>query len=742
MLQRITPNIIIFLLLINFISVSFADNKDVIWITPSSTDYSRLATGLAGSNISIITKEEIAKSKHKTIPELLSSYSGIQIRNLYSGVGSSSTTLDMRGFGESSGKNVMILLNGRRLNDIDMSGVNFSSIPHDTIERIEIIRGGSASTIYGDGAVGGAINIITKDTIDTESYVSTESASHDTYKGGFIAPLSINEKTGVLFSGSSSESKTYRDRSDYSNENILLRVNYKDENYKLNFDVSDSKSEQLLPGPRSIGNLGGSAYATDVGCNLLSESRTAVRLAAHWGTPGQCWDQEDDFADFDITSISSGIEYDLSSNTTIISSISNRDKEQRALALSGQSTRGNSTSGDNYNVYNLDTNYISTRLIHSNYINENLGRFTFGIDLQETDYTKKNSQNQTTDFGYFVNASQKSTSIYSQNSINLFGGSTILSFGLRSDDADYEVSERYDTSVSKFASKVARAAYQTSMNNTASNIGVEYILSKNTTISAKYSQAFRTPDLDARNLVKSGDPAFALKDQTSEEFEIGLKYQNKNLNLNSSIYEMDTENEIRYVPSFNNTNLDPINRKGFDLDATYQINNNFDLTGSFSYVDATFKSGLLAMGAFSGTYAASSTTAQTHMSTSRINSGNYNIAGLKVPLVAEINYNIGLNYQLNSEIRVNLDWSYTDDRFVSNDQENIEPVIPSYHLINLRLSSNQTKNNWSIGINNIFDESYYDFAVSSTTHMDASYGRQSVYPLMKRNLFLDYSYKF
>ena len=193
---------------------------------------------------------------------------------------------------------------------------------------------------------------------------------------------------------------------------------------------------------------------------------------------------------------------------------------------------------------------------------------------------------------------------------------------------------------------------------------------------------------------------------------------------------------------FSITNLDPINRKGFDLDATYQINNNIDLTGSFSYVDATFKSGLLAMGAFSGTYAASSTTAQTHMSTSRINSGNYNIAGLKVPLVAEINYNIGLSYQLNSEIRVNLDWSYTDDRFVSNDQENIEPVIPSYHLINLRFSSNQRKHNWSIGINNIFDESYYDFAVSSTTHMDASYGRQSVYPLMKRNLFLDYSYKF
>ena len=159
MLYRITTKTIISLILINFLSVAFADDKDAIWITPSSTDYSRLATGLAGSNISIITSEEIAASKHKAIPELLSTYSGIQIRKSYSNVDSSSTSLDMRGFGESSTNNVMILLNGRRLNDIDMAGVDFSSIPHETIERIEIVRGGSAATIYGDGAVGGAINV-------------------------------------------------------------------------------------------------------------------------------------------------------------------------------------------------------------------------------------------------------------------------------------------------------------------------------------------------------------------------------------------------------------------------------------------------------------------------------------------------------------------------------------------------------------------------------------------------------
>ena len=53
-------------------------------------------------------------------------------------------------------------INGRRLNDIDMAGVDLSTIPRDSIERIEITRGNSGAVLYGDNAVGGVINIVTK----------------------------------------------------------------------------------------------------------------------------------------------------------------------------------------------------------------------------------------------------------------------------------------------------------------------------------------------------------------------------------------------------------------------------------------------------------------------------------------------------------------------------------------------------------------------------------------------------
>lgn len=763
MLNRITTKTIISLILINFLSIAFADEKDAIWITPSSTDYSRLATGLAGSNISIITSEEIAASKHKTLPELLSTYSGIQIRKSYSNVESSSTSLDMRGFGESSTNNVMILLNGRRLNDIDMAGVNFSSIPHETIERIEIVRGGSAATIYGDGAVGGAINIVTKDAYDTESNLSLHTSSYDTLKTSFITPLKINENSDVLFSGSFAQSDTYRDRGDYSNENLLIRFNHKNDNYKINLDINDSITEQLLPGARSIPNANGPANAEDVKCNLLSDSRTAVRGGSSFASPDECWDQKDDFSNFDIRSFSARIDYDVSNDTKIISSISNRDKEQTGYFVADASTLDTSSTDDSYLITNVETDYISQRIIHDNFIFGNLGRFTLGFDIQEASYNKKVSQGEAFEFGNIVNASQDMRALYMQNSINIMDSSSILSFGIRTEKADYSVSETVDNSIAKYAvlnflgnlSRVARDDYKTSMSNIARNIGIEHILNKNTTLSYKYAKAFRTPDLDARNstasIANGGAGDFILKDQISEEHEVGINYKNQKLNFNANFYEMDSENEIRYIPPDElNTNTDPIKRKGIDIDFDYDVNEDLDLRGSFSYIDAVFKSGLLTMGSFNSTYSATGETGLARLSPNRITSeGLYDISGLKVPLVSKYDYNIGLDYKLQQDIDMSIDMSFVDDRFVSGDQENIEPVIPSYYLFDLKFSSDMTKHKWSFGINNILNTSYYDFAISSSQHSDntrygnfASYGRQSVYPLMRRNLSLDYSYKF
>jgi iron complex outermembrane receptor protein len=69
--------------------------------------------------------------------------------------------VSMRGFGENSFGRVVVLVDGKKLNTPDMQGLNWLSVPLSSIDRIEILDGPSA-VLYGSGAVGGVINIITK----------------------------------------------------------------------------------------------------------------------------------------------------------------------------------------------------------------------------------------------------------------------------------------------------------------------------------------------------------------------------------------------------------------------------------------------------------------------------------------------------------------------------------------------------------------------------------------------------
>lgn len=70
--------------------------------------------------------------------------------------------LDMRGFGIGDGyQNIVVTLDGRRMNNVDMVPQLLGSVPLSSIERIEIVKG-SGSVSQGDGAMAGVINIVTR----------------------------------------------------------------------------------------------------------------------------------------------------------------------------------------------------------------------------------------------------------------------------------------------------------------------------------------------------------------------------------------------------------------------------------------------------------------------------------------------------------------------------------------------------------------------------------------------------
>jgi len=111
--------------------------------------------------MSVISKDEIQAGSPRNMADVLDSSAGIQVSR-YGGINEPSF-ISLRG---SSPEQVLILLDGKRLNSAQGGGVNLSSLNPDDIERIEILRGGGSS-IYGENALGGVINIVTRENISS-----------------------------------------------------------------------------------------------------------------------------------------------------------------------------------------------------------------------------------------------------------------------------------------------------------------------------------------------------------------------------------------------------------------------------------------------------------------------------------------------------------------------------------------------------------------------------------------------
>ena len=733
--------IIIFILFAFHLQSFNYANSNEIWITQNFDEYSRLSTGLAGSFITIINEEEISQSKHKSVAEVISSYSGMQTRSTLDGVEGSYTTIDMRGFGEAAKSNSLILINGRILNDLDMSAVDFSSINLDSVERIEIIRGSSASTIYGPGAIGGAINIITKSSKDLKDRLGFSIGSFNASEGKFLLQQSINQEQAFTVSGKIVSSDTYRDSADFDQTSLLGNYSYDNSEISSYFDLSLNEKEQLLPGPRIIGG-----YYNYHLCNLYSSSKTARNIGGDYATNSNSCNinQRDDYANTDTMHVRTGISYSLDDLTKVLANTSYKEKKQKSFSGANANTVSVPNNGDRYIDAVVDGNTLDFRIEKTSLNEKRSNIFSIGFDHDHTFYTSNRYRKEGESLGQSINADQKSQGIYFQNSFNIFDSSLVFSLGFRYQETEFQGRSAVNTNVSGFASTTAHPIYNVTDENTAYNLGLEKKINPFMSIFVRHSTGFRNPNIDER-IKATTSGSFALKDQTSEDIEFGVRSERNKTNLVASIFLMDTENEIQYNQSVN-TNLDPIERTGFNLDLNYQINDKHNLKAALSYVNAEFTSGSLTPGGGGAgscdwsntTYCSNSSTWQNLMG----GGTSYSLSGKEVPLVAPLNYNIAIESKINESTFFDVELEYTDEKYVSNDQENIEPKIPDYYILNTKLRSDYRGLDFTFGVNNLFDKDYYDFAVSSTFHDDNHYGTRAVYPLSGRNIFFDLGYTF
>src|SRR5690606_586177 len=203
------------------------------------------------ASTTVLTEEDIRRSAARTLPELLAGQVGITMRDLY-GNNAAVTSVDLRGFGATGPQNTLVLLDGRRLSDLDLSSVQWSSVPLASIERIEIVRG-SGAVLYGDAASAGVVNIITRSPLKRgpafEAY--GRAGTFDTLEGRLYGAYS-GERLGINASLYGFDSDGYRDnnRNEQRNADVNLRWALGEGALDLHFGTD--QQELRLPGVRRV----------------------------------------------------------------------------------------------------------------------------------------------------------------------------------------------------------------------------------------------------------------------------------------------------------------------------------------------------------------------------------------------------------------------------------------------------------------------------------------------------------
>ncbi|MEA2110429.1 MAG: TonB-dependent receptor [Campylobacterota bacterium] len=131
--------------------------------------------------VEIYTQKDIEAAHVQNVYEFLNSQTSVFTTPSYGNP--FSQKIDMHGYGIGDGyQNIVITLNGRRMNNVDMVPQLLASISPTSISRIEIIKSSGIVT-GGDGANAGVINITTKQSSDKE--LALYAGNHGTYDGSF-----------------------------------------------------------------------------------------------------------------------------------------------------------------------------------------------------------------------------------------------------------------------------------------------------------------------------------------------------------------------------------------------------------------------------------------------------------------------------------------------------------------------------------------------------------------------------
>ena len=167
--QRVLP-----LLALGALAVSAGAAETELEMERIVVTATRTATTILDSpdNVTVISSGEVTAGGAATAAEALEKAAGVEIAD--SGTAGSVKSVRIRG---AASAQVLVLVDGVRMNDSRQGATDLSLLPVEMIERIEIVRGGT-SALYGADALGGVVNIITKSRAEKSLTLSVTNGSY------------------------------------------------------------------------------------------------------------------------------------------------------------------------------------------------------------------------------------------------------------------------------------------------------------------------------------------------------------------------------------------------------------------------------------------------------------------------------------------------------------------------------------------------------------------------------------
>jgi len=510
-----------------------------IVITPTRTAQ---VENTSSATVYVLTAGEIADSGATTTSELLRGIPGVQIDDLFGN--GTQINIGVRGFSSTANANTLVLVNGSRLNHSDTATPDLHHIFPKDIERIEVMAG-SAGSLYGDQAVGGVINIITRRPTENFHQISTRLGSFD-YRGiEFNSSMQLNETLAYRLSVEKFETDHYRDHNAEENSNFSGVLEYEDGDNRLYTEVQQIDDELELPGALLE--------------NEFEDDPTQ-------SNPGFA----NDFINEDTSIYSLGYERDLGMHRFSI------DTTQRNTDADVWQSFRNSPS-PSAGFTKREINSVNPK-ISGSFDAGFKTDYVVGIDVEKTDFELEipSVLGLTT-----ASNEQVAESLYFQ--VNPKLSETLrLTFGMRHASVENDMRDG-----SSFPNGI-----EVDDDITVNELGLTYLIDHQTRFSIRVDENFRLPKVDELALAAPGD---ILDTQTGESFEIGLDLTRGDHQLIASIYRLDLENEIEFDPNVGvfgeNVNLDDTRRDGLTLSLFSQLSTSFALKIELGIVNAKFKSG-------------------------------------------------------------------------------------------------------------------------------------------------------